>query len=180
MSKKQSLGFTLTELMVTVAIIGIISSIAMPSFMEMIKRSRLKTAAESIYADLQYTKMQSVKQNTEVRLIFTKISDANWCYGVTDKADCDCTKALTDGTSCSVTEGGTAILKVTSSSGLSDMQLTSAAGNFSFDPIRSTVNAGNVELGNGTNSVQLKVSGLGRVRYCIPSGSDSWGGYYPC
>jgi len=179
MNKKLNSGFTLTELMVTVAIVGIVSSIAMPSFVDMIKNARLKTAAESIYTDLQYTKMQSVKQNTVVSLVFSKTSNSNWCYGITDKADCDCTKALADAASCSITENGAAILKVTSSSELSDMQLTSAEDGFSFNPVRSTVSSGGVTLYNDTNYVRVKTSGLGKVSYCIPSG-NSWGGYYSC
>jgi type IV fimbrial biogenesis protein FimT len=174
MNKKQSLGFTLTELMITVAIIGILASIAVPSFMDMIKRARLKTAAESIYADLQYAKMQSVKQNTAIRLIFTKASDTSWCYGVTDQDDCDC-----NDTSCSIIENGTAILKVTSSSELSDMQLTSAAVTFSFNPIRSTASNSEMILFNGTNYLRVKTSIFGKISYCVPAG-DNWGGYYPC
>jgi len=177
---KKELGFTLIELMITVAIAGILASMAAPSFVGLIERTRVKTAAESIYADLQYTKMQSVKQNNTISLIFTKTSNTIWCYGITDKGGCDCTKALADATSCSITENGTAILKVTSSSDLNDMQMVSAADDFPFNPIRSTVSNAEVTVSNGTNTIRILTSGLGRIRYCIPAGDALWGGYSQC
>jgi len=45
-SKNKAMGFTLIELMITVAIIGIISSIAVPSYMTYVKKSK-RTEAQT-------------------------------------------------------------------------------------------------------------------------------------
>ena len=53
MHKKQDLGFTLVELMITVAIVGIVSSIAVPSFSRMLEQNRLKEVAGALKSDRQ-------------------------------------------------------------------------------------------------------------------------------
>ena len=55
-------GFTLIELMVTVAIAGILSAVAMPSYTAYIKRSRVPTALDNLSA--YYTRMEQRYQDS--------------------------------------------------------------------------------------------------------------------
>ena len=64
--KKTPKGFTLIELMVTIAVLAIIVTIAMPSFTEMMERQRLKNAVETFYSDLLFAKSEALKQSTDV------------------------------------------------------------------------------------------------------------------
>jgi type IV pilus assembly protein PilE len=50
---KRNLGFTLVELMITVAIIGILASIAYPSYQEQIAKSRRNEATNALFSSAQ-------------------------------------------------------------------------------------------------------------------------------
>jgi type IV fimbrial biogenesis protein FimT len=48
---KKNQGITLIEVLVVIAILGILASIAVPSYQDMIERNRLKQAVESLADD---------------------------------------------------------------------------------------------------------------------------------
>lgn len=59
-------GYTLLEAMVAVAILGILSMIAAPSFTAWVNRSQVGTMAESIQSGLNQARMEAVKRNRQV------------------------------------------------------------------------------------------------------------------
>ena len=62
MNKRFAQGFTLIEVMVTVAILGIIASIAMPSYTAYVQRGRVPAALDTLNS--MYTRMEQRFQDT--------------------------------------------------------------------------------------------------------------------
>lgn len=61
-------GFTIIELMIAVAIVGILAAIAMPSFTYSIQNNRVKTAATDMHISLLLARSEAIKRNDDVIL----------------------------------------------------------------------------------------------------------------
>ena len=66
--KKTARGFTLIELIVVIALIAILTAIAVPSYQTFMVRSRLKGAARQVMSDLMNARMMAVSQNQKVKV----------------------------------------------------------------------------------------------------------------
>ena len=64
-------GMTLIELIIVMAFIAVLSAIAVPMYIDNIPRFQLKAAARNLVADFQKTKMEAVKRNCDVDILFT-------------------------------------------------------------------------------------------------------------
>lgn len=107
-------GFSLIELMIGIAIMAIVVSLAIPSYQVWIQNTRVRTAAESIQNGLQVARAEAVQRNTRVQLVLDGVSSA-WTVGCVvvvadndgDGVD-DCpaviqSRAVSDGSSADVT-----------------------------------------------------------------------------
>jgi type IV fimbrial biogenesis protein FimT len=82
---KFSTGFTLTELMITIAIMGIAMSVAIPSFNELIVNTRLVGAANTLIGALQLTRSEAIKR---LKPVYLKPKSGNdWTSGWTVQVD---------------------------------------------------------------------------------------------
>lgn len=76
---RRSRGFTVTEMLIVVAIMGILAAIATPHMGDMIRRQRIKTAAFDVFASLTFARSEAIKRNTMVTLV--PVNAANWAFG---------------------------------------------------------------------------------------------------
>ena len=65
---RNSFGFTMIEVLVTIAIIGIMAGIAIPSLLTYFPKSRLSGATRVLAGDLMAARMEAVKLNQTVYL----------------------------------------------------------------------------------------------------------------
>nr|WP_067296773.1 GspH/FimT family protein [Marinobacterium profundum] len=170
-------GVTLVELLVTLVVLAIFALVGFPSLTSMFESYRVAGAAQTLYADLQYARAESIKRNLDVAVNFDSTA---WCYGITDTAPftaCDCSGTVASQASCSV-NGEQYIVSGDSFPGVS-MASSLSSGSVTFDPTRGTLSpSGNVRfLGDATEEVRVTAYFIGRVRLCSPTG---YAGYKSC
>lgn len=66
LSVRRRAGFTLIEIMVTVAVLAIVLAIAVPAFGTLIRSNRLTSNANELVAALQLARSEAVRQNSSV------------------------------------------------------------------------------------------------------------------
>jgi type II secretory pathway pseudopilin PulG len=77
---RHSDGYTLTELLVLVGIIGIVLGTGVPSFLSVLPSLRLSSAARQVATDLQLARMRAIAQNTSYTVTFD-VSTASYTFG---------------------------------------------------------------------------------------------------
>ena len=77
-SHKKSSGFSLIELLITLGILIITLTIALPGFREFFDRERLINATEEVYGMLQKARMESMARSDDMYVRFE--SGSSWSY----------------------------------------------------------------------------------------------------
>lgn len=77
---QRSAGFTLIELTVTVAVLGVLLSVAAPSFRDLQAAQRVRSAANSLVSDLVLARSEALKRGRNVVLT---AADSGWTGGWT-------------------------------------------------------------------------------------------------
>lgn len=88
-SRRIAPGFTLIEVLIVVAILGVIVSIGLPSMRDLIASTKVKTAANDTFASLNIARSEAVKRNAGVQIVPNDAANwgAGWLVRVVGTAD---------------------------------------------------------------------------------------------
>ena len=67
-------GFTMVELMIVIAVIAILTAIAVPNIISWLPNYRAKAAARDVISNFQKAKMEAVKRNRDVVISFATVN----------------------------------------------------------------------------------------------------------
>ena len=169
--KKSNNGFTLIEIMVTVAIVGIFASIALPSFAKLIENNRISTATNQLVSALVLTRSEALKRSNDVTICASSTQDScstsgDFSEGWVVYQDCDGNGAITTS---SVDCDGDAIsnereiIKV--SEGFESLYINNPSPSITY-LFSGRVQASTFDIGKDATDLKKKVSlsRLGRVK----------------
>ncbi|MEN8762927.1 MAG: GspH/FimT family pseudopilin [Thiogranum sp.] len=166
-------GFTLLELLVTLALVGLLAGLAVPAMGRLLDTARLRSATEALAQELQQARNHALTHQHSVYFSLSVAAD-RWCYGWSELAACDCTAGDSEATACRTDGENPQRVHRRLSSEFPSVELNTAQRAVSrtlhFSPLRGTASADSFALRNGAGELRVIVSPLGRVRVCSTGG----------
>ena len=142
MNSKSKHGYSLIELVATMALAGILAAIALPSWNKLLPSYQLDSSARQFQSELHNIKMRAATENVGFQLVYANGAAA---YTIQRDSAVLVTKPLPAGV------------------------IVTSAGTISFSP-RGTASANRIRLRSSDGMCkQVVVSPTGRVRICKPS-----------
>jgi prepilin-type N-terminal cleavage/methylation domain-containing protein len=193
---KLSRGLTLIELMIALAVVGVLVTLAAPSFYDLLLAQRLKAAAQQFVTDMQFARSEAASRNEVVRVRFSR--SPGTCYVIftgPNDVSCSCVAPFLP-IPANVCGAGAREIRTVHYPASSRVEVLAQAlpaqAYVRFNPANGSMSTGAVDL-TGAPAQQFAVdlsltgstkrlSGLialsGRPSICVPAGSPMEGD--PC
>jgi len=142
-------GFSLLELIISIAIMGVLAGIAVPNYISYLPKARLNGATTTVMADLMSARMKAIKLGKRTKVFFVNSTQ----YTICDDANGDGTVASGEGD----------VLMRDIQSEYMDVTISST-NNPIFHPRGTASNLATVTFQNGGGSKSLTVNIAGMVK----------------
>ena len=144
----ETAGFSLTGLLMTLALAAVMVGMAAPSYLDLLPRHRLNGAARQVVGDLMWARMKAVQRNNRFRVFF--LSDHE--YRILDDTDND-----------NAVDAGEWTVTRDLSTEYRDVVI-SANNNPIVSPRGTASSLATITLANDAGSKRITISIAGRVR----------------
>ncbi|WP_426107902.1 GspH/FimT family pseudopilin [Massilia sp. TSP1-1-2] len=176
-------GATLVELVVVLAIMAVLASLALPSMRDMLEARRLDTAAVDLYGAIDLARSQAVARGDRVQLVPLEPKGANWAEGWVVFVDRDGDRRPGPDeeiiSSHGPLAGGIVVSFNFTSNKLPYYIAYSASGRSCRDTSSLAARWGTISLHQEGRIRRIKINMLGRARMCRPEQDETCDGKQP-
>jgi type IV fimbrial biogenesis protein FimT len=162
----KSAGFTLTELMIAIAVFSVLGSFALPNFRQMMRNKQVGSAAESVANGLQRARAEAVARNARIKFVLG--SGTSWTVDYVTKPVS--TDPPIDARASNETANATLVAKAS--------DLSTAATTITFNQLgqvvanadaSATLSRVTFSASGATQSLQVRIGAGGNAKVCDPS-----------
>lgn len=159
-------GFGLVELLIAIALLGILTTLAVDNFGTWIQDTKTRSVAESLQNGIRLAQTEAIKQSQKTRF---NLTGKNWTVQVTPRNSPSSTTSQT------IHSGAFADAGLVT---ISETNKTSPSTQLSFNSIgRLTLPTNDVSYivsnSKGKRRMQVSVTMAGKIRMCDPDGPDA-------
>ena len=137
-------GFTLVELMMALALVGILATLAAPAFKDSIQRSRADSDVNELRAAISFARLEAINKNRSITVAATD-QNLGWVAGITVKQE------------------NTVVRKFSAMKSGAQLGTTGDAKQFVFNSLGGVENEVSFNYTQGSTSKNLKVCPSGRI-----------------
>jgi type IV fimbrial biogenesis protein FimT len=172
LNRRRGYGFTLIEVMITLAIVGIVLMLGLPGITEWMQNSQIRTATESLQNGLQTARTEAVRRNTHVEFVLDNPGNTGgtgWTVRTVNPAAV--VQSVPDGV-------GSRNVVLTPTPDASNTVTFNGFGrmtaNADGSALLTAVDVDNPTLGStASRDLRIVISGGGEVKMCDPNVSDT-------
>jgi type IV fimbrial biogenesis protein FimT len=177
-------GFTLIELMITLVVLAVLLTIAVPAMTSFAEKRRVISTAEQIYSQLQLARSEAIARSQAVFFNFS--NGASWAVGFSTDAACD---PVSNTPACTLSDtnnvGNNAITHRVTAADHANTSLAADVASITFSPQRGTATPATINItstGNIGYVMTVTVGLLGQIGMCSSDADASKyvTGYRPC